>query len=51
MTDANHTPVSIVTGAASGIGRQCCRQLLDDGWRVFALDVSAPALGEVETEL
>ena len=51
MTDAAHKPVAIVTGAASGIGRQCCRQLLDDGWHVFALDVSASELKEVEAEL
>lgn len=51
MTDAAHTPVAVVTGAASGIGRQCCRQLLDDGWQVYALDVSASALQEVEAEL
>lgn len=51
MSEANRTPVAVVTGAASGIGRQCCRQLLDDGWRVFALDVSAPALQEVAAEV
>ena len=51
MTDAIPTPVAVVTGAASGIGRQCCRQLLDDGWQVHALDVSASALQEVDAEL
>src|SRR5690242_17186030 len=29
----------LVTGAASGIGRACARQLLDEGHRVAALDV------------
>jgi 2,3-dihydro-2,3-dihydroxybenzoate dehydrogenase len=51
MSEATRTPVAVVTGAASGIGRQCCRQLLDDNWRVFALDVSAATLGEVGAEL
>ena len=49
MIDATRTSVAVVTGAASGIGRQCCRQLLDDNWHVFALDVSASALQEFET--
>ena len=51
MVEVTRTSVAVVTGAASGIGRQCCRQLLDDGWQVFALDVSASALGEIDAEL
>jgi NAD(P)-dependent dehydrogenase (short-subunit alcohol dehydrogenase family) len=42
---------AIVTGAASGIGRQCCRELLDDGWRVFALDLAASPLHTLEAEI
>ena len=51
MTNATRMPVAIVTGAASGIGRQCCRQLLYDNWQVFALDVSAAALRDLGVEL
>ena len=29
----------MVTGAASGIGKECTQTLLADGWNVFALDV------------
>ncbi|WP_296258141.1 MULTISPECIES: SDR family NAD(P)-dependent oxidoreductase [unclassified Pseudomonas] len=36
--------VAIVTGAASGIGKQCCLDLLAAGWHVYALDVSLDAL-------
>ena len=36
--------VAIVTGAAKGIGRAIARKLLDDGWRVGVVDLSAQAL-------
>jgi NAD(P)-dependent dehydrogenase (short-subunit alcohol dehydrogenase family) len=32
---------AVVTGAAHGIGRAIARRLLDDGWRVGVVDVSA----------
>ncbi len=34
----------IVTGAASGIGQACARDLASEGYRVLALDLSADAL-------
>ena len=36
--------VALVTGAAHGIGRATTRRLLDDGWRVGALDLKAGEL-------
>lgn len=39
--------VAIATGAASGIGRATARRLLDDGWRIGAVDLSAAALRRV----
>jgi len=36
--------VALITGAAHGIGRASARELLDDGWHVGALDVSAENL-------
>lgn len=39
--------VAIVTGAASGIGRATARKLLDDGWRIVAVDLSAANLRRV----
>jgi 3-oxoacyl-[acyl-carrier protein] reductase len=36
---------AIVTGAASGIGRECTRMLLADGYRVAAIDLKAEAIG------
>jgi NAD(P)-dependent dehydrogenase (short-subunit alcohol dehydrogenase family) len=35
---------AIVTGAASGIGQEACRDLLAQGWTVYGLDVSDQAL-------
>jgi len=35
---------AIVTGAASGVGRECTRMLLDKGWRVAAMDLDAQAI-------
>ncbi|CAN5400982.1 SDR family oxidoreductase [soil metagenome] len=35
---------ALVTGAASGIGLDCCRDLLERGFTVFALDRSGEAL-------
>lgn len=50
MNDASEARTAVVTGAASGIGRECCRKLLGDGWRVFALDVAETALSRLEAE-
>lgn len=36
--------VAIITGAAHGIGRATARQLLDEGWLIGAVDVSAADL-------
>ncbi len=39
--------VALVTGAAHGIGRATARQLLDEGWNVGAVDLSAAYLERV----
>lgn len=39
-------PRAVVTGAASGIGLTLCRELLERGWRVEGLDLTASPLGE-----
>lgn len=43
--------VTIVTGAASGIGRATARLFSDEGARVAAIDINADALDTVVTEL
>lgn len=36
MSEQIHTPVAIITGCSSGIGRATARLLAEKGWRVFA---------------
>src|SRR4051812_3724588 len=43
--------VVLITGAASGIGRQFARALAGEGARVAALDRNAAGLAELEKEL
>jgi 3-oxoacyl-[acyl-carrier protein] reductase len=41
MSKQNSTKTAVVTGAASGIGRRTVERLVDEGWTVWALDVTA----------
>jgi NAD(P)-dependent dehydrogenase (short-subunit alcohol dehydrogenase family) len=41
---------AVVTGAASGIGADCCKDLLKSGWTVFGLDRSEQGLGELAAQ-
>lgn len=43
--------VALITGAASGIGRQLAILLSREGARIAALDLSAAGLAALETEL
>lgn len=40
MNNAVVAPVAVVTGSASGIGKECVTKLVQTGWRVFALDIA-----------
>ncbi|MDO8299729.1 SDR family oxidoreductase [Lacisediminimonas sp.] len=40
-------PVALVIGASRGIGREFARQLLDEGWQVFATARDAGAVAEL----
>lgn len=39
---------AVVTGAASGIGAACCRDLLSKGWTVFGVDRSVDGLNALQ---
>lgn len=39
--------IAVVTGAASGIGEEAVRDLLDQGWTVYGLDVTEAGLQQV----
>jgi NAD(P)-dependent dehydrogenase (short-subunit alcohol dehydrogenase family) len=43
-------PLALVTGAAQGIGAATTRRLLDDGFRVIALDRSADGLAQLAAD-
>ena len=49
--DEPTTPVAIVTGASSGLGRACALRLARDGFRVALLARHAGQLGELEQEV
>ena len=42
---------AVVTGAAGNIGEACCRRLLEDGYRVFGVDLDAAAGDRLVKEL
>lgn len=42
--------IAVITGAASGIGRECARQLLASGWTVHAVDRDAAQLAALRHE-
>lgn len=45
------TNTAIVTGAASGIGLEACRDLLERGWSVHGLDVTADGMAKAAASL
>jgi meso-butanediol dehydrogenase / (S,S)-butanediol dehydrogenase / diacetyl reductase len=56
LTDAvesepvSETPVALVTGAASGIGRACAERFAEDGWRLVLVDRREEELGALAGE-
>jgi NAD(P)-dependent dehydrogenase (short-subunit alcohol dehydrogenase family) len=42
--------VALVTGAASGMGRECARRFAQEGWAVVGLDLDADGLDSVAVE-
>lgn len=42
--------VAVITGAAGGLGRVLCGQLVAQGWHVWALDLPSDALAAMATE-
>ena len=51
MTEADQTPVAIVTGGAQGIGRALTQHFLSAGWGVLVLDRDAEAMADLEASL
>jgi 3-oxoacyl-[acyl-carrier protein] reductase len=47
----NSSPIVIVSGAGSGMGRAFAQRFLDEGWSVIAMDLNADALEAVRSEL
>jgi NAD(P)-dependent dehydrogenase (short-subunit alcohol dehydrogenase family) len=45
------TQTAVITGAASGIGRATVKRLLDDSWKIVALDQSEEGLARLVTEI
>jgi NAD(P)-dependent dehydrogenase (short-subunit alcohol dehydrogenase family) len=45
------TNIAVVTGAASGIGLEACRDLLERDWSVYGLDVTADGLKKAAATL
>ena len=43
--------VALVTGAASGVGRTAARQMVDEGAKVFGIDINKDGLESVAEEL
>ena len=50
-TNLDMTETAIVTGAASGIGREICRKLVARGVRCVMVDIDQPRLTELAAEL
>ena len=49
--EQNAQKYAIVTGAASGIGKEVARQLADDGWRVAITDINAEGLAQTAADI
>src|ERR1700730_8823620 len=47
----DRSKLAIVTGAGGVIGKACCRQLLEDGYRVLAVDIDKEAGAALLDEL
>lgn len=43
--------IAVVTGGGSGIGKRAVERLIDEGWTVWALDLSEEGLGQLETSV
>jgi NAD(P)-dependent dehydrogenase (short-subunit alcohol dehydrogenase family) len=45
------TEMAVITGAASGIGRATVKRLIDDSWKIVALDQSEAGLARLVAEI